>query len=174
MSLFRRFITGISFLVAGILGMPAASMMADAHQQKAAITKVLFNPRTQNIEVMHRFILHDAEHAVRRIFGGSADIINDAETQAKFAAYVRERFGLIDESGTDLPLKPVGFETERGFFWVYDETPIKPEMGSITIRHNALRDLWPDQVNTVNIEGLDAIKTATFQGSVELLSLDLH
>ena len=37
---------------------------AVAHQQKIAITTVLFNPRTENIEIMHRFNLHDAEHAV--------------------------------------------------------------------------------------------------------------
>ncbi len=41
---------------------------AAAHQQKIAITTVLFNPRTQNIEIMHRFNLHDAEHAVKALF----------------------------------------------------------------------------------------------------------
>lgn len=44
-----------------------------AHQIKAAITTVLFNPRTENIEVMHRFNLHDAEHAVKALFDKRAD-----------------------------------------------------------------------------------------------------
>lgn len=174
MSLIRRFCIGVSFLLVGVITAPTNFLQVQAHQQKAAITKILFNPRTNNIEVMHRFVLHDAEHAVRHIFGGSADIISDVETQAKFAAYVRDRFGLIDSEGNELPLAPIGFETERGYFWVYDETPIKPEMGALSIRHNALRDLWPEQINTVNVEGLDEIKTATFEGSVELLTVDLH
>lgn len=41
------------------------SAQLQAHQIKAAITTVLFNQRTENIEVMHRFNLHDAEHAVK-------------------------------------------------------------------------------------------------------------
>jgi len=143
---------------------------AVAHQQKAAITKVLFNPRTGNIEVMHRFYMHDAEHAVRQIFGKDADIIGSAETQSVFADYVGERFALINGE-TALPLSPVGFEIERVFFWVYQETPMVTGIDDLTIKHDALRDVWPQQINTVNIEGLDEVKTATFDGSVELKTI---
>ena len=157
---------GLSILIAaGAVTVPAA-----AHQQKAAITKVLFNPRTGNIEVMHRFYLHDAEHAVRQIFGKDADIIGTLETQSIFADYVGERFALKNGEA-DLPLSPVGFEIERAFFWVYQETPIIENISDLTIKHNALRDVWPQQVNTVNIEGLDEIKTAIFSGSVELKTI---
>jgi len=152
-------------ITAGAFTVPAA-----AHQQKAAITKVLFNPRTGNIEVMHRFYMHDAEHAVRQIFGKDADIIGSAETQSVFADYVGERFALTSGE-TELPLSPVGFEIERVFFWVYQETPITEGISDLTIKHDALRDVWPQQINTVNIEGLDEIKTATFDGSVELKTI---
>ncbi len=64
------------------------STAAQAHQIKAAITTVLFNPRTENIEVMHRFNLHDAEHAVKALFDKHADIMDDIETQQQFADYV--------------------------------------------------------------------------------------
>ncbi len=153
-------------VLAGAVVAPAFS-----HQQKAAITKVLFNPRTGNIEVMHRFYLHDAEHAVRQIFGKDADILGSSETQSLFADYVGERFAMTDDGVSALPLVPVGFEIERQFFWVYQETPAKADIEHLTIRHDALRDLWPQQINTVNIEGLDEIKTATFDGSVELQTI---
>lgn len=149
-------------ITAGAISVPAA-----AHQQKAAITKVLFNPRTGNIEVMHRFYLHDAEHAVRQIFGKDADIIGSKETQSIFADYVGERFALKN-GDVELPLSPVGFEIERAFFWVYQETPMVTDISDLTIKHNALRDVWPQQINTVNIEGLGEVKTATFSGSIEL------
>lgn len=167
LSILRAF--GLFLLMAvGVVSAPTA-----AHQQKAAITKVLFNPRTGNIEVMHRFYLHDAEHAVRQIFGKDADIIGTTETQSIFADYVSERFGL--KSGeVELPLSPVGFEIERAFFWVYQETPMVDDIRDLTIKHNALRDVWPQQVNTVNIEGLDEVKTATFSGSVELKTIELQ
>lgn len=146
---------------------------AEAHQQKAAITKVLFNSRTGNIEVMHRFYLHDAEHAVRQIFGKNADIIASGETQSIFADYVGERFALKN-GDVELPLSPVGFEIERAFFWVYQETPITGGISDLTIKHNALRDVWPQQTNTVNIEGLGDVKTATFSGPVELKTITVN
>ncbi|MBO6504946.1 MAG: hypothetical protein JJ850_16870 [Kordiimonadaceae bacterium] len=150
-----------------------ASAPTIAHQQKAAITKVLFNPRTGNIEVMHRFYLHDAEHAVRQIFGKSADIISSTETQSLFADYVSERFAMTDDGVTPLPLTPVGFEIERRFFWVYQETPVREGIEELTFRHDALRDLWPEQINTINVEGLGDIRTATLEGSVEVASVTL-
>lgn len=152
----------------------AVSAPAYAHQQKAAITRVLFNPRTGNIEVMHRFYLHDAEHAVRQIFDKDADIIGSRETQSLFADYVGERFAMTDDGVNALPLAPVGFEIERQFFWVYQETPIRAGITDLTIRHDALRDLWPRQINTVNVEGFDEIKTATFEGSVELQTITIR
>jgi len=166
-SSFMRALGLFTLITAGAFTVPAA-----AHQQKAAITKVLFNPRTGNIEVMHRFYMHDAEHAVRQIFGKDADIIGSAETQSVFADYVSERFALTSGE-TSLPLSPVGFEIERVFFWVYQETPMVSGIDDLTIKHDALRDVWPHQINTVNIEGLGDVKTATFDGSAEILTLDL-
>ena len=146
---------------------------AAAHQQKAAITKVLFNPRTGNIEVMHRFYLHDAEHAVRQIFGQKADIISSKETQSLFADYVSERFVMTDDGVTPLPLSAVGFEIERRFFWVYQETPMRDGIEELTFRHDALRDLWPEQINTINVEGMGDVRTATLEGSIEVASVTL-
>jgi hypothetical protein len=42
--------------------------LAFAHQQKAAETTVLFNKKSHKLEVMHRFYLHDTEHAVQHLF----------------------------------------------------------------------------------------------------------
>ena len=78
-----------AFAITAVLLVSAMSYStaAQAHQIKAAITTVLFNPRTENIEVMHRFNLHDAEHAVKALFDKHADIMDDIETQQQFADY---------------------------------------------------------------------------------------
>ena len=55
-----------------------------AHQLKASVTTVLFNKRTNNIELMHRFYLHDTEHAVEHLFDGNADILSNKEDQKRF------------------------------------------------------------------------------------------
>ena len=88
---------------------------AVAHQQKIAITTVLFNPRTENIEIMHRFNLHDAEHAVKSLFKKTADILDDQETQTAFARYVANRFVLLNAQDDSLPLNLVGFEVDVNF-----------------------------------------------------------
>ncbi len=143
-----------------------------AHQIKAAITTVLFNPRTENIEVMHRFNLHDAEHAVKALFDKRADILDDKTTQQAFTDYVMARFALLNADGESLGLKTVGYEVDGKFFWVYQETEQPPSLEGLSIRHDALRDLWPAQINTLNVEGQGDVKTLTFRDNVELLSVE--
>lgn len=148
-----------------------AAFSISAHQQKTAISTVLFNPRTENIEISHRFRIHDAEHAVKEIFGKDADIIKSEETQNQFGAYISQRFNLFDSSEQTLALNTVGHELDGKFFWVYQETAQPTKLDNLTIRHDALRDLWPEQVNTINVEGKGLLQTLTFTDSVELLKV---
>ena len=151
-----------------------AAFSLSAHQQKSAISSVFFNPRTENIEIMHRFRVHDAEHAVKEIFGKDADIIDSKKTQEQFGKYVHQRFNLFGSDQQSMPLKIVGVELDGKFFWVYQETTLPSQFNQIenmTIRHDALRDLWPKQVNTINVEGKGKLQTLTFTDSVELLKI---
>lgn len=156
------------FVMAGVLITSAL-----AHQQKAAITKVLFNKNSGNLEIMHRFFLHDTEHAVQALFDRNADIINSKETQQQFAQYVADRFAIKPLEGPELKLDLVGYEIDRQYIWVYQETKSPEDIKGLTMIHNALRDIWFDQVNTVNVEGRGDLRTATFEGDVELLSVEL-
>lgn len=160
------------WIVIALIGALCAPVFA--HQKKAAISTVLFNSRTQNLEVMHRFDLHDAEHAVKLIFGKSADIIGSEKTQQTFAEYVAERFAMYDETQQALPLNSIGYELEGKFFWVYQETRMTKDITSLIVKHEALRDLWPKQVNTVNFEGNKNLKTLVFDESSELLKVEFN
>ena len=155
-----------------ILIMGALSASVSAHQQKAAITKVLFNKNTGNLEVMHRFFVHDTEHAVQALFDKTADILNSEVTQQQFADYVVDRFAIKPLNGPELKLELVGYEIDRQFMWVYQEIKAPESIEGLTIIHNALRDIWFDQVNTVNVEGRGDLRTATFDGDTELLSVE--
>jgi hypothetical protein len=137
-----------------------AAGQAAAHEQKEAVTRVLFNPRSGNIEVMHRFLLHDAEHVVKRLRGADADILGSADDRTYFADYVHASFSLADAAGRTLPLKPVGSDIEGRFLWVYSETAIPPAIESLIVRQEALLDIWPDQVNLVNVERNGTVRSA--------------
>lgn len=143
-----------------------------AHQQKMALTRVEVNPRTNMLEVMHRFEVHDAEHAVGEIFGAGADIISSTDTQQQFADYVAERFGIFHANDEPLPMKTVGFEIEGKHFWVYQETPKPEKLAGLQVVHNALRDIWFAQTNTVNVKLDQKVNTLTFTDNTEVLNID--
>ncbi len=160
-------------VLVGSLIAPAFFDGADAHARRTAITTVLFNPRTQNLEVMHRFYLHDAEHAVQAIFGKGADILRSDSTRLKFSSYVAERFSLRDgDTGELIKLSFVGHDVEGKFIWVYQEAPA-PKTHTLEITHGALRDLWRDQQNTVNVEGDFGVQSAVFDGTVEVATIEI-
>ena len=117
-----------------LLALPVA-----AHQQKESITRVLFNERTGNIEVMHRFLLHDAEHAMRKLFSKSADLLGKPADRERFAVYVNESFSMLDQDGEKIPLLPVGLEVEGRYLWVYAEAPIPPSITELSVSQPALR-----------------------------------
>lgn len=153
---------------------------AFAHQQKSAVTQVLYNSRTGNLEIAHRFYLHDAEHATKQIASlqadldvHHADILGDESTRAAFAAYVMARFAILDEQQQPLPLNAVGYELDGKFFWVYAETPI-PTSNKLVVRHDVLRDIWSEQSNLLNIEGKGQIKSLDFSGKAKLLSVEFR
>ena len=114
-----------------------------AHQLKASVTTVLFNKRTNNIELMHRFYLHDTEHAVEHLFDGNADILSNKEDQKRFADYVESHIALQTLGGKPLELKDVGAQVDGKFFWVYQEVTIPEGIHGIRMSNGALRDLWP-------------------------------
>ena len=169
MTTILRNIVFVSVLILSFL-----SADAQAHQLKQAITTVLFNPRTDNIEVMHRFEIHDAEHAVTQILGSSANIIDDTSTQQNFSQYVVERFAMFNEDKQELMLTLVGFEVDGKHFWVYQETKAPAQLAGLYIEHNALRDIWQTQTNTINIEGNGDIQTLTFTDNIELLKVSFE
>lgn len=113
------------FLSLSLLCVVFMSGVLMAHQQKESYTTVNFNQRTSNIEVVHRFYLHDAEHAINRMLDTKADIINNKQSQAAFAQYVKQNFGLRVNESTELSLHYVGFEVEGKYLWVYQEIPLK-------------------------------------------------
>ncbi len=129
---------------------------ASAHQQKEAYITLLYNQNSGNLEISHRFLIHDAEHIFARLFDMKAldlsgDLIADQRTQSAFAAYIETKFELADENRQLIPLESVGFEVDGKYFWVYQET-VMPEADELNLRHTALQTLWPKQTNHVNVE----------------------
>jgi hypothetical protein len=135
-----------------------------AHQKKEAVTRIIFNERTNNIEVIHRFMLHDAEHATKKVFGSTIDILGDAFSRKHFADYVKKNFSIKRLSGDSLNLADVGSEIGGRFIWIYQETPLQKDIKGLVITHGALGEIWPEQTNLVNIERQKQVQSLVFKG----------
>lgn len=160
-----------------LLGLLLWASASAAHEQNTAITTVLFNPRTEHIEVMHEFSLHDAEHAARKLSltdRETIDLHRNQRARDAFSLYVSQRFFLSDRTDRLLPLTLVGSEVDGNRLWVYQEIPIPQQLQGLIIRHHALRDIWPRQVNRVNIEREGTIRTLIFEGSTDQQSISFE
>ena len=159
-----------------LLGLLVLSTV-EAHQQKNAVTRILFNENTGNIEVMHRFFIHDAEHAAGLIFGERQMLAESRESRELFSSYVINRFSIeasFREGNSEvLGLSYVGEEVDGQFLWVYQEIPAQDDIMAFTIVNLTLRDVWSDQSNLVNIERDGRIYSLTFDGSAEVLTVKL-
>ncbi|MGB1847833.1 MAG: DUF6702 family protein [Pseudohongiellaceae bacterium] len=169
----RRAALRLGGVLLGLLALSAA----EAHQQKNAVTRILFNENTGNIEVMHRFFIHDAEHAAGLIFGERQMLAESQESRELFSSYVINRFSIeasFHEGNPEvLSLSYVGEEVDGQFLWVYQEIPAQEDITAFTIENLALRDVWSDQSNLVNIERGGRIYSLTFDGSAEVLTVEL-
>ena len=166
------------FSVAGLLIFCSAAVYG--HQQKTAVTRLLFNSNTGSLEIMHRLFLHDAEHAASVVFGGKQDIIESPDSRALFGSYVANRFAIaLDVQGEPLQeLKPhyLGEEIDGQYLWVYQEVPnfATSQVGkSLQLRviNSVLRDVWPDQSNLVNVERGGHVESVTFSVGADSLSV---
>ncbi len=145
--------TGVLFI--------GTSNYAHGHQQKAAITTITYNANSKGFEIVHRFNMHDAEHAVKRVLYKDADVYNSKDTQVKFAEYIYDRFSIAGNDGQPLTLMPVGHEVDNRHFWVYQELALS-EDAVLHIRNPALQEIWAEQLNTVNVEINGKVQTLLF------------
>lgn len=136
----------------------AFTLPAVAHPRKEAETEITYNPNTDKVEIVHRFRLIDAENAVQNFYDRNFDIVNDPAAQASFGEYVEERFTLKGRN-QNIVLNFVGGEIDDGWVWIYQETDPLPEDGLYILRADALMDLYPKQVNIVNVRLYDEVQT---------------
>ncbi len=158
----RKFFSVFSLVCLVLIGQGTSF----AHVQKAAIATIEPNDRTGTIEIVHRFSQHDAEHAAHKFGGTSDSIISSPEVQENFARHVVESFGLATLSGEELELEEIGFEFDRGYIWVYQEAPMIEGLKGLIVRYSALQDMWPEQINTVNVELDGTVQTLSFTGKI--------
>ena len=159
-------------LVAAAATLVAALALAD--RQPLGLTTIKRSPTSGAIEVIHRLHNHDAELGLNRVLGERVASLDTLEGRARFALYVESRFTVATASddgvGAPLALELIGAELDGQDILVYQEyTGEFPT--AIVIRNDVLRDVFPEQVNLVNVAVDGDIRSLTFRDDDAWLTL---
>lgn len=154
----------VALLIVLLLSVPVATP-ALAHQQKAAISTVSINPRTDRLELVHQVPVHDAEHALRvqgAVEGAKTpDIVGSADSREAFARYVTRRF-MLEVGGETVVPEYIGSEIVGGSLMVYQDAPAPAPGASVRVNSQILTDVWARQENRVNIGSGTLVTTFVF------------
>jgi hypothetical protein len=136
------------FLIAAAVASAALSPVA-AHRGHDALTVVTVAANGA-LTVSHRFETSDIEPALAQIAPGAQPSLDDPEAVTALVAYLQRRFTVSSERG---PIVLVPAKTELGAsevrisFSGYAGRPLR----RLTLRSDLLGDIYPGQVNQVNV-----------------------
>lgn len=149
-------------LVAGL----CLSLGVAAHRMPLGMTTVTYNENTDSVEIIHRLHRHDAEQAMIQVIAEPGVDLMEVAVQARLALYVEAHFQIarvVDGMpGQALGLELVGAELDGDYVLIYQEYPGHLP-SDIAVRDDILRDLFPEQVNRVNVTTAGGTKTLIFK-----------
>ncbi|GAB2768694.1 hypothetical protein HNQ93_000207 [Hymenobacter luteus] len=139
-------------LVAALL--LAAHVVAWAHAYHASILEVRFNPGKQRLEMALKIFIDDLEQSlsVGKPTPVRTDQLARAQLDPLLMELLRRSVQFSARPGQALPLTLVGLQKEKDSYWVYFTAPMPAAATSVSLRHQLLLDLFPDQMNIVNLE----------------------
>lgn len=148
-----------------------------AHRMPGSISTVKRSASGDTIEIIHRLHTHDAELGIAATLGKRNISLDTLADRAQLALYVEERFAIAviagQKVGGKLALELVGAETDGEFVLVYQE--FAGELPSrVAIRDDILRDVFPEQINHVNIATGGEVRSVTFSDDDEWRTLNLE
>ena len=147
---------------------------AFAHRMPGSLSTIKTNPNTDTIEIIHRLHIHDAELGMVVLTGERQLTLDQLDGRARLALYVEEQFSIapvIDgEIGARLLLELIGAELDGDFVLVYQQYAGELP-ADIAIRDAILSDVFPGQINHVNVATGDEIRSLTFSENDDWLIL---
>lgn len=121
-----------------------------AHKYFFGLTEVSYNPRTQHVEAVHQYTLHDVQRALQKQYGDDFTLDNP-NAEAQIMRWLENQFALFDSNDNKVKLNWVGFEADFQNIWLYQEVDIAPtDFCRWRVSNNILMREFAPQVNTVN------------------------
>jgi hypothetical protein len=148
----------LSLVVGLLLG---AAGQVQAHRQHINWTSITWNPTSQQLEIEHQLHEHDAQLILGKLQQALPDLLRTTD-RARVALYVAERFSLTLADQNPAPLELIGAELSGSMLFVYQSMTLASAPEALTISTRILMDLYPDQINKVNIDITQPTQTLSF------------
>lgn len=137
-------------VILGVLLSTALLPMAAAHKYFFGLTEVSYNQRTQHIEVVHQYTLHDVQRALKKRFGDDFQL-DAVDADEKISTWLENQFKLFNSNDQEVELNWVGFEADFQNIWLYQEYATEStDFCGWRVSNSVLMDSFAPQVNTVN------------------------
>lgn len=136
---------------------------AEAHRGHDALTTVTIDAKG-GIIVAHEFEAHDIEPALSQIAPDAQPSLDDPEAVAALVSYLARRFTIADQKGA-IALKPIRQEIGAERVSVSFAGRLRASPKTLVVSSCILLDVYPRQINQVNVRKGKIVRTLTFTGS---------
>jgi hypothetical protein len=150
-----------------------AALTGWAHAYHATIMDVRYNPARQQLEVALKVFTDDFEQALS---AGQPTAISLGQSPRPLVtqlttALLRKSLVFSAGPGEALPLQLIGLQKENDAHWLYCTIRLPRPLTGFTLRHRLLLDIFPDQMNIVNVEAGGKKQSQLFRNGEETQQL---
>ncbi len=128
----------------------ALAPVAQAHRYHTSVTRLEYNAEERLVEITVQTFADDIEAALGKRNGGTVRLDSTAKTNALLLDYFRNVVELRN-GDTELELEWIGMELKGHSVWFYLQARMPDVPSRMTLSNRLLFDLFPDQVNIVNV-----------------------
>ncbi|SHI59172.1 hypothetical protein SAMN02745146_1121 [Hymenobacter daecheongensis DSM 21074] len=147
----------------------AAGLAAAAHTYHASIMEVRYNAPKQQLEVALKVFTDDFEKALSVDQPKPISLTETPKAQVTplLTALLSRSISFGTKPGEALPIRLIGFQKESDAHWVYFSVKLAKPIKGIYLRHRLLLDIFPDEMNIVNVEANGRKQSALFRDGEE-------
>ena len=150
----------LAALLAVLAGAVLVTAPVEAHRVHAGVTEITINPRTDEMEIIHRVFAHDLVEALGHDDRDAAEYFADPDGLAEIGQYFSARFRFADGTGRLFELEFVGAEVDGEFGWIYFAAPPPADLEDFIVDNDVLSGHFDDQIMMTNLRFNSHVRTA--------------
>ena len=126
---------------------------AEAHPYHVSVAEMRYNAKTQALEISLKLFTDDLEKTLSEMAGKPVAINQSPEVKKLIETYLGKTFRIENNVWQARLPRFLGYEAEADAQWIHFEVSLKNEnLTKIKIRNQVLLEIFPDQINMVNLE----------------------